>query len=62
MDELVIWVLIIFAAMVGFPILMVAIPRKHPPSTYPLSPRAERWRFLLALFLTEGFFALMAFQ
>lgn len=61
MGDLAIWTIIILVVMVGFPILMVAIYRKHPPSSYPLSPKAERRRFLLVLFLGEGFFALMGY-
>lgn len=61
MGDLVIWTIIILIVMVGFPIAFVAINRKNPPSTYPLSPKAERRRFLLVLLLGEGFFALMGY-
>jgi hypothetical protein len=61
MGDLAIGTIFVLAVMVGFPIMMVAIYRKHPPSSYPLSPNVERRRFLLALFVGEAFFALMGY-
>jgi hypothetical protein len=61
MGDLAIGTIFVLAVMVGFPILMVAIYRKHPPSSYPVSSKAGWRRFLLALFIGESFFALMGY-
>ena len=61
MGDLAIWTIIILVVMVGFPIMMVAIYRKHPPSSYPRSPKTEWRRFLLGLFIGEAFFAIMGY-
>jgi|SRR5690348_1011835 len=61
MGDFAIWLIIILAVMIGFPIMTVSIYRKRPPSSYPLSPKVEWRRFLLLLFIGEALFALMGY-